>query len=391
MNIALVVYAYYSQDARVKKYAELLAHNGFKVDCICLKEDYSSKEKNISFIHFPLSRKRLGKPWYFVEYLLFFMFTSWILFKSSLSKNYQLIHVNNIPDFLIFTALTPKMFGAKLILDMHDPMPELYMDKYAKVENNFFVKILKFIEWISLHFADHILTANETFKEIFSRRAGIKKEKIDVILNCPDPVIFKPMKLTSGISKEFTLFYMGTVEKRFSLEVAIDSVPVLIQHIPKLRLIIVPKLKDEGAYLQHLIKKIKDNKLSKHVRVEQPKTNEQIARMLRTVDIGLALYEHSPYTESLLSVKLFEYVQMKIPVVTTKTKAISEYFTNKQLYFLSDNTQKEFQEAILTLFHNPALRKSLMHNAQEYLKKYNWEGEKQKYLDIIHSMTKMHE
>ena len=30
-----------------------------------------------------------------------------------------------MPDFLVFSALIPKLLGAKVVLDLHDPMPEL--------------------------------------------------------------------------------------------------------------------------------------------------------------------------------------------------------------------------------------------------------------------------
>lgn len=52
-----------------------------------------------------------------------------------------------MPDFLVFTAVVPKLLGTKVILDMHDPMPELYMSKFHAGENNIFpVKLLEFIQ-----------------------------------------------------------------------------------------------------------------------------------------------------------------------------------------------------------------------------------------------------
>ena len=94
MYIAVVVYSHYSRDARVRRYAESLARNGFKVDCICLKESYKPKEKNINLIQYSLPRKRMGRWWYGIEYLLFFLFSSWILLKNHLIKKYKIIHIN---------------------------------------------------------------------------------------------------------------------------------------------------------------------------------------------------------------------------------------------------------------------------------------------------------
>ena len=44
-----------------------------------------------------------------------------------LRHRYDLIYIHNMPDILVFSALVPKAFGAKVILDQHDPMPELMM------------------------------------------------------------------------------------------------------------------------------------------------------------------------------------------------------------------------------------------------------------------------
>jgi hypothetical protein len=30
-----------------------------------------------------------------------------------------------MPDVLVFSSLVPKLLGAKVVLDLHDPMPEL--------------------------------------------------------------------------------------------------------------------------------------------------------------------------------------------------------------------------------------------------------------------------
>ena len=79
-----------------------------------------------------------------------------------------------MPDFLVFAAAVPKVFGSKVILDMHDVMPELYMCKYQVNYKNTIVKLLILIEKLSFTFVDKIITANDEFKKIFlSRNKGI--------------------------------------------------------------------------------------------------------------------------------------------------------------------------------------------------------------------------
>src|SRR3989344_1523606 len=74
MRIAMVVYAHYSRDARVRRYAESLARKGHLVDIICLRENYKPVHKNIRLVMFPLPRIRINLVWYLLEYSLFFIF-----------------------------------------------------------------------------------------------------------------------------------------------------------------------------------------------------------------------------------------------------------------------------------------------------------------------------
>lgn len=388
MNIAMVVYSHYSRDARVRRYTEGLARMRIKVDIICLKENYNPRDKNISLIQYPFSRRRFGKLWYIAEYLLFFVFSTVILSILFLKKSYRIFHIHNMPDFLLFAALIPKIFAAKVILDMHDPMPELYMSKYHVSVNSLIVRLLKFQEKLCFTFADEIITANEEFKKIFLHRYPNLDDKISVILNCPDPYIFKPTiyQFPTTNHKLFTLMYMGTVEKRFGLDIAIEAMPNLIENIPTLRFIIIPKLEEEGEYIKNLKLEIKNLKLEKYIHFLSPLPLEKIAEELRKVDIGIVLAKNGVFTQSIFPVKLLEFIQMGIPVVATRTKVLSEYFDDKMIYFLKRNTEEEFTEAVFNLWRYKKLRINLAINAKKYFKKYNWKKEEEKYLKLISTL-----
>jgi hypothetical protein len=57
----------------------------------------------------------------------------------SLTWRYNLVHVHNMPDVLVFEAFIPRVCGARVILDLHDPMPEL-MIKYLESPSSFHIE-----------------------------------------------------------------------------------------------------------------------------------------------------------------------------------------------------------------------------------------------------------
>jgi len=359
-----------------------MAAKNINVDTLCLKENYIPKDSKITLFHYPLPRRRFGKLWNVFEYFLFFSYSFMYFTLFYFIRRWEVIHVHNMPDFLVFSAVVPKLFGSKIILDMHDPMPELYMSKYHSYENSLMVRWLKWLEGLSLKFADQVIIANEEFKKIFLSRHKIDQNKISVILNCPDPKIFSKDQRPKT-NDHFTLLYMGTVEERFGLDIAVEAMRELIKEIPNIRFIIIPKLEEEGEYLKNLKLKIKNAKLNIYIQFLSPLPLEKVADQIRKADVGIVLAKNGVFTESIFPVKLLEFIQMKIPVIATRTKALSKFFDDKSLYFLPHNTSKDFSGALLALYKNPSLRRSLVKNASKYLEKHKWEKEKQKYYNIM--------
>ena len=75
-------------------------------------------------------------------------------------QRYDLIHVHNIPDFLVFAAWYPKLTGSKVILDIHDIVPEFFESKFSVSDRSLLVRALRLVEKISAAFADHVILSN---------------------------------------------------------------------------------------------------------------------------------------------------------------------------------------------------------------------------------------
>jgi len=386
MKIAMVVYAQYSRDARFRRYAESLAGKGHQVDIICLKEDYSPQYKKLKLYKFPFPRRRKNFSWYFLEYGLFFCYTFGLLSILSLFKKYKIVHIHNMPDFLVFTAVMPKFRGSRIILDMHDPMPELLMTKYRLNHSHWLMNLVYFLERQAFIFADKIITANSEFKKIFLERQTISADKIEVILNYPDPKLFKPVSRKTA-SENFILMYMGTVDERFGLDIALEAIPAIKNKIPQIKLIIIPKISGEGNYYSQLVQRITKLKIGRYVEIRKPVALDEIAKEIHLADIGLTLVKKNLFTEKILPLKLTEFMAGGIPVIATRTKLLSRYFSGKMICYLTENTSAEFSRKVLFLYRNKKQRELYGKNALLFFRKYNWHMEEKKYYRIIRTLT----
>src|SRR5262249_22545355 len=159
----------YPGDPRPRRAAEALTGEGMTLEVICLKEmdDQPGHEifDGVDITRVPLKRRRGGKLSYVLQYGSFILLAGAILARRTLKRRYDLVHVHNMPDVLVFSALIPKLFGAKIILDLHDPMPELMMSIFGLAEKSHPVQLLKRFEKWSICFADAVLTPNEAFRK----------------------------------------------------------------------------------------------------------------------------------------------------------------------------------------------------------------------------------
>ena len=130
MKIAMVVHSYYPDDVRVRRECEALADRGDSVDLICLRKNGERTREqidNVEVRRLPVQHIRgQGPLGYIKEYLSFFFRAAFTLTRLYLTRKYPIIQVHNLPDFLVFVTLIPKLLGAKVVLDMHDITPELF-------------------------------------------------------------------------------------------------------------------------------------------------------------------------------------------------------------------------------------------------------------------------
>jgi glycosyltransferase involved in cell wall biosynthesis len=254
LRIGMLTNSVYARDARVKRYARYLAEDGHQVDVVCLESEDSAPQSACPLVSvYPISMTRvrneglgLVKNWAFIFAYMFLQFS-----KLQIKYRYDLIHVHNMPDFLVFCALMSRVRGCKIILNVHDPVPELARSKLGLPINSALVQILGFLERLSVGFSDHVITATRTFKNALVSR-GISSEKITIIPNAADSSIFFPRHVDPGGDKEnskFTLLYVGTVADRYGLDICVKSLPELRTRIPGIKFRIVPKIRHEGKAL----------------------------------------------------------------------------------------------------------------------------------------------
>ena len=213
-KVLMVVYSYSPQDVRPRREAEALINAGYKVDMICLRLPDQPKQENVYGVNVyrvNMSKSRSTKRKYITLYTNFFIRSFFKLNQLFLKNRYDVIHIHNMPDFLVFLSIIPKIFGTKVVLDLHDPTPEMLITKFSEDDESRLTKLLKWQEKMSIKFAHSVVTTNKSFVDRFVQR-GCPLEKINTVMNSPQESVFNKVVHKSKIKSDenkLVLMYHG--------------------------------------------------------------------------------------------------------------------------------------------------------------------------------------
>ena len=379
-RVCTVVQSYYLRDPRVRREAEALADKGYEVDVICLRDKGEpSREtvKGVNIYRVPLARRRATPARYIFEYAFFFCATALVLLGRLFTRRYDLIHVNNMPDLLVFATLLPRLFGSRVILDVHDPMPELFMSKYGIGSDSRFIRLLAWQERISLRYCHRVLTVSEVMKDRLERIKGCPP--VTSLLNVPDEKLLqRPEKWNRDVNA-FVLLYTGTISARYGLGIAIEACAKLREKIRGLRL----RLVGDGDDLPALRKAADRLGVSDIVEFHQPVPLGKIPEIISTCDVGISPHVDDVFTKLDFSTKVAEFVYMGLPTIVSRTQTIERYFDEDTVLYCEPGSVDSFAEAVLKLYEQPDLREKLAARCAEFSSRFTWGSEKQVYLDFV--------
>jgi glycosyltransferase involved in cell wall biosynthesis len=294
---------------------------------------------------------------------------------------YDLVHVHNIPDFLVFGAWFAKWTGARLVLDIHDIVPELFENKFGAKPGGSYVTLLKGIEKASAAFVDHVIVSNHLWYEKLVSRS-VPRENCSVFLNHIDPAMFRPRSRTRSDSKTIILF-PGSFQFHQGLDVAIRALPLIRRDIPDAEL----HLYGSGAAEQDLRELSDGLCLNGSVRFNPSISLDCVPEVMANADVGIVPKRADSFGNEAYSTKVMEFMSQGVPVVASRTKVDMHYFDDRVVRFFRSGDPAELAAAVLEVIRRKDLRDALIAAGYEYVDRNSWESRKKAYLQLVDTLT----
>jgi len=384
--LGMIAFSDYAIDARVIRLAETAARNGYSVDLLTPRKRGAESRETVNRVNlYRLAVRPYEGPaagGYVLAYLNFFVQCFLLISLLHLRKRYKIVHVHNMPDFLVFSTVLARILGARIILDIHDPMPETYLAKFPARKKGFLYDVLLLQERLSAAYATRVLTVHEPLKRDVLVKDGIRPDKISVVANFPDDEIFLPSDRFTG-SRPLRILYYGTLDDRFGLEDALESLALI-----KARDSLYFKIVGKGDSQDSIREKIRELGLGPSVSFENTLYPlRQIPMLAAPFHLGLVPYKPGPATRYMLPVKFVEMIAMGLPAITVANVPIRHYFDENMYFAYNPESKTSLADVVCRIIDHPELllekREAILRNRGRYL----WTGEGRKYLEVLNQLA----
>ena len=386
-SILMIAYTNYQTDPRVVREAQAARDAGFDVDFIALRrgdEQATEEVRGVTLIHLNQERYRGGSTlMYVLSYLEFFVRCLTRTTLLHLRKRYRIVHVNNMPDFFVFCALIPKVFGARVILDIHDPMPDTFASKFRGRESSWTYRLLLLQERLSVWFADQVITVHEPVKQhVLVAKHAISPASIEVIANFADDELFA-LQTRDPHDGPLRLVFHGTILERYGLRTAMEAIAAM-RNRDRIRV----RLIGEGDYAEDLKRLIEGLGIDDVVEFRNTMYPlQEIPGLLADCDVGLVPLEISSITNFALPLKLLEYTSLGMPCVTVRNVAICHYFREEDCMFYDPARPETFSAALDRLTEDPEVLSACRERVLKLREELIWSREKARYVHMLQRLA----
>jgi len=302
--------------------------------------------------------------------------------------NFNVVHAHNMPDFLVFAGIVPKICGARIILHIQDVSPELTASRTAGLAGKLVCCLARIQEQFSLALADHVLTVGWTLEELLLKR-GIPKERMSSILNSADPKVFRAEKRTElflgepSAERPFILLYHGTCAARCGLHTAIEAVAKAAKSAPHVHL----RIMGPGDALPSLKELAQKLEVANRVVFLPTGPVDAVVDFIANGDVGIIPYPSAGYMDLVLPTKAYEFALMGRPIIASNLPGIRSMFRSSSVLLCEPCNADSFADAIVELYRSPRKRAQMAKQAEQDNVHYRWELMADRYCRLLTTLA----
>lgn len=381
MRIAMIAHTPYWTDPRVQRAAEALAESGHQVDVFALSRAGVNAGDGHALIHVGLMtmrKQRAGAARRAFEYGAFFAWAFAGVSVRHARRRYDVVYVHNMPNFLVFAGLLPKLTGARIVLDVHDPAAELLACVRGRDLPSWQRRLADVEERASIALCDALITVNEAMRR---RLSATTRRPVAVVMNLPDSGYAPAAGALRGRDREPWIVYSGSLAYRHGVDLGVVALSLLADEFPSLRFRVI----GEGAASGSAKRLAQELGVADRVEFCGFVPHEQVPPLLAGAAAGISSQREDIFGSLVFSMKVAEYVALGLPVICSGIATMRYYFADDELLFFEPGSAEDLARAIRDLLADPGAAADRVARSQIKLGKLDWPAQKQTLVAAVES------
>jgi len=348
-------------DRRVWLECQALVAAGYQVAVVCPKGKGDPPHEVIDTVELYKYRPYApggSKASFIAEYAYSFLATARLTLKARRKGRFAVMQACNPPDIFWPIALLLRWLdGTKFVFDHHDLCPELFQSRFPAGPKLPY-RGLRALERRTHRTADHVISTNDSYRDIAIDRSGKAPADVTVVRTGPDPDKLKrgaaEPELRRG--RRFLAAYIGVMGPQDGVDIVVRAAGVVVHEMG--RLDIAFTLIGSGDCFDELVALRDELDLSGHVEFTGRIPDDLVKRILSTADVGLSPDPKNPLNDVSTMNKTMEYMAFELPVVAFDLRETRVSAGDAAVY-AKPNDVREYAKAIVDLIDDEARRAEL--------------------------------
>ena len=351
-------------DRRVWLECQGLVAAGYQVSVICIKGPDDARHEQLGGVHIyryrptPPARGALG---YLREFASSWVRTAWLSVRVARRHGFDVIQACNPPDTFWALAALYKPFGIRFVYDQHDLNPEVFLSRFGtrgSAVSRLQYRALVWLERMTYRLADHVISTNESYRQVALARGGRAASEVTVVRSGPDTSVMRPVdgrpELRHG--RAHLAVYLGVMGPQDGVDLAIRALDVYVHELGRNDLQLA--LLGFGDCFDELRALASSLALDPYVTFTGRADARMIAEYLSSADLGLSPDPLSPLNDVSTMNKTMEYMAFALPVVAFDLKE-TRVSAGEAAVYVEPGDVAAYTKAIAALLDDPQARAAM--------------------------------